>query len=121
MCGRTFRARISYEVAVRSLAKVILPAALLLLGACTHKPKGILSGDTALEMQSSIQMVRANMSEDRREEFDQAIATIIYSARDRRFTQNGDRLTPESIRMLKGLNGLQVIETAKLLRTVSAS
>jgi outer membrane biogenesis lipoprotein LolB len=106
---------------VRSFHRVLLlPAAFLLLAACTQKPRGVLDGDTALEMQSSIQMVRANLNTDRQEEFDQAVATIIYSAKDRRFTQNADRLTPESIRMLKGLNANQVIETAKLLRTVSA-
>jgi hypothetical protein len=30
-------------------------------------------------------------------------------------------LTPQSIKMLKGLNATQVIETAKLLHTVSAT
>jgi hypothetical protein len=99
----------------------MLPAVLLVLAAgCTAKPVTVLGGDTALEMQSSIQTLRADMTPDRQEEFDQAVATIIYSAKDRRLTQSGDRLTPDSIRMLKGLNANQVIETAKLLRTVSA-
>jgi hypothetical protein len=101
--------------------KIIFPVALLLLVGCSSKPISTLRGETALEMQSSIQMVRANLMPDRREAFDRAVATIVFSATDRRFTQNGDRLTPQSIKMLKGLNATQVIETAKLLHTVSAT
>ena len=101
--------------------KTIFQAALLLLAGCASKPITTLRGETALEMQSSIQMVRENMRPDRREVFDRAVATIVFSATDRRFTQNSDRLTPQSIKMLRGLNANQVIETAKLLHTVSGS
>jgi hypothetical protein len=104
-----------------SAYKTILPAALLLLAGCAPKPITTLRGETALEMQSSIQMVRENMQPDRRELFDRAVATIVFSATDRRFTQSNDRLTPQSIKMLRGLNANQVIETAKLLHTVSGS
>ncbi|MBO9577030.1 MAG: hypothetical protein J7494_14965 [Sphingobium sp.] len=100
---------------------IILSIAMLLLAGCTTKAATTLSGETALEMQSSIQMVRANMSPDRREAFDRAVATIVFSATDRRFSRGGDRLTPQSIAMLRGLDANQVIETAKLLRTVSAT
>lgn len=103
------------------LRAIILPAALLLFSGCATKPTTTLSGETALEMQSSIQMVRANISPDRREEFDRAVATIVFSATDRRFSQGGDRLTPQSIGMLRGLTANQVIETAKLLHTVSST
>jgi hypothetical protein len=106
---------------VRIAHEIILSVSLLVLAGCASKPITTLRGDTALEMQSSIQMVRANMMPDRREAFDRAVATIVFSATDRRFTQGGDRLTPQSIKMLRGLNANQVIETAKLLRTVSAT
>ncbi len=105
---------------MRLFQKLLLPAAIFLLAGCAHKQPFVLSGETALEMQSSIQMLRANMTSDRQEEFDQAIATIDYAARERRLAQNGDRLTLESIRTLRGLSVNQVFETAKLLRTVSA-
>jgi hypothetical protein len=106
---------------MRIAHKIVLPISLLLLASCASKPVTTLRGETALEMQSSIQMVRANMLPDRRETFDRAVATIVFSATDRRFTQGSDRLTPQSIKMLRGLNANQVIETAKLLHTVSAS
>lgn len=106
---------------MRIAHEIILSVSLLVLAGCASKPITTLRGDTALEMQSSIQMVRANMMPDRRETFDRAVATIVFSATDRRFTQSGDRLTPQSIKMLRGLNANQVIETAKLLRTVSAT
>ncbi len=106
---------------MRSFQIVLLTAALLGLSACAQKRPTVLSGTNALQMQSSIQLLRANLAPLRQEEFDQAVATIIYSAKDRRLYQSNDRLTPESIRMLKGLNAHQVIETAKLLRTASGA
>jgi hypothetical protein len=105
-------------MSVRAL--VLLPLCALLLAGCAAKKRTVLDGDTALEMQSSILMLSQDLTPQRRQEFDQAIATIIFSANDRRFQQNGDRLTPASIRMLRGRNVGQVIEAAKLLRTVAA-
>lgn len=93
----------------------------LLLVACAARQPTVLEGDTALEMQSSILTLSAELTPYRRQEFDQAIATIIFSATDKRFTQRGDRLTPQSIAMLKGRTVHQVIEDAKLIRTVARS
>ena len=101
-------------------ASFIAAVALLLVG-CTTKHATVLEGDTALEMQSSILTLAADLPASRRQEFDQAIATIIFSATDKRFTQKGDRLTPQSIGMLKGRTVHQVIEDAKLIRTVAGS
>ncbi len=98
----------------------ILAAALLVAG-CATKHATVLEGDTALEMQSSILTLSAGLTPYRRQEFDQAIATIVFSATDKRFTQKGDRLTPQSIAMLRGRTVHQVIEDAKLIRTVAGS
>lgn len=103
---------------VHSLA--VASMSLLLLAGCAPKQKTVLEGETALQMQSSILTLSQNLTPQRRQEFDQAIATIVFSANDRRFQQNGDRLTPESIRMLRGRTVAQVIESAKLLRAVAA-
>ena len=101
-------------------ALLLLPLALALLSGCAMKKRTVLEGETALEMQSSIQMLAQDLTPQRRQEFDQAIATIVFSANDRAFQQRGDRLTPASIRVLRGRNVGQVIEAAKLLRTVAA-
>lgn len=100
---------------------VLAVSAALFLAACATKHPTVLEGDTALEMQSSILTLSADLPAHRRQEFDQAIATIIFSATDKRFTQRGDRLTPQSIAMLKGRTVHQVIEDAKLIRTVAGS
>jgi len=105
---------------VRRFRDVMVPALLLLAG-CEHKTSTVLTGDTALEMQSSIQTLADDLPPERQEEFRQAVATIVFSSTDRRLAQNGDRLTPQSIKTLKGLNVGQVIETAKLLHNVSAN
>ena len=99
----------------------IIPAVALLLAGCATKRPTVLEGETALEMQSSILTLSANLQPERRAEFDRAVATIVFSATDRRFAQNGDRLTPQSINMLKGRTVHQVIEDAKLIRTVTGS
>ncbi len=81
------------RVDVRAFQKFLLPGALLLLAACSAKHPTVLKGDTAFEMQSSIMLLSADLPTDRRNEFDQAIETIIFSATDRRLNENGDRLS----------------------------
>ncbi len=116
-----FGQRCSMRLGVRIARKVIVPAILLILAGCEAKKVTVLEGETALEMQSSIQSVSANLPPERRQEFDQAVATIVFTATDRRLTQRGDRLTPMSISMLKGRTAHQVIEDAKLIRTVTGT
>jgi len=92
----------------------------MLVAACAVKPQTILKGDTAFEMQSSIQRLASDLPPDRRNEFDRAVETIIFSATDRRLNENGDRLSPQVIQKLKGRTVGQVIEDAKLLRAVAS-
>ncbi len=105
---------------MRAFQKLLLPGALLLLAACAAKHPTVLKGDTAFEMQSSILLLAANLPPDRRNEFDRAVETIIFSTTDRRLNENGDRLSPQTIKQLKGRSVAQVIEDAKLLRAVAS-
>ena len=99
------------------LRKMLLPASILLLAGCAAKHATVLSGDNAYEMQSSILTLAENLTPARRAEFNQAVATIVFQATDRRLAYDGDRLTPQSIQLLKGRTVNEVIETAKLIRT----
>ncbi len=105
---------------MRSFQAVLIPAMLLLIAGCAPKQSFVLQGDNSYEMQSSIVMLSSELTPARKEEFEQAIATIVFSAHDRRSAENGERLTQESIKMLKGRTVTQVIESAKLIRTVAA-
>lgn len=101
------------------LATGIVSAALLIAAGCAPKPQTVVSGDTPYEMQSSIVLISSNLTPARKEEFEQAISTVIFAATDRRLAYNGDRLSPQAMKMLRGRSVHQVIEDAKLLRSVA--
>ena len=109
--------RQSKRVAVHLLRKMLLPASVLLLAGCAAKHATVLSGDNAYEMQSSILTLAEKLPPARRDEFNEAVATIVFQATDRRLAYDGDRLTPQAIQMLKGRTVSQVIETAKTIRS----
>ena len=105
---------------MRTASRMSLPVLLLLAGAgCAPKKVTVVSGDTPYEMQSSIVLLSANLSPSRRQEFDQAISTVIFSATDRRLAYDGDRLSPQAMKLLRGRTVHQVIEDAKLLRAAA--
>lgn len=106
---------------MRIAPRMLLPVALLLANGCATKHSVVIEGDTPYEMQSSIVSLAEPLSPSRREEFNQAISTIIFTATDRRLAYNGDRLSPQAIKLLKGRSVHQVIEDAKLIRSVSAT
>ncbi len=101
------------------LRYVLLGGALVLASACGSKTQTVLTGNSTYEMRSSIITLSAGLTPDRRQEFEQAIATIIFAANDRGLVQNGEVLTPAAIGMLKGRTVTQIIENAKLLRTAA--
>jgi hypothetical protein len=93
----------------------------LSLAACSSKPSGVLTGDSAYEMQQSIMITARNLSPERREEFERAVETIMLVTTDRRLSVSEDRLSPQAIQLLKGRTVSQVIENAKLIRSASAT
>ena len=107
---------------MRIFRLIILPSIfMLLLAGCGAKHTAVLSGDSAPEMQASIARLSRNLPSDRREEFERAVETIMLSATDRRLSVAGDRLSPQGMSLLKGRTVGQVIESAKLIRSASAS
>ncbi|MBO9576087.1 MAG: hypothetical protein J7494_10145 [Sphingobium sp.] len=106
---------------MRVAHRLVLPAAILLAAGCSTRHPTVLEGDTPYEMQSSIIGLAEGLSPARKDEFNRAISTIIFTATDRRLAYNGDRLSPQAIRLLKGRSVAQVIEDAKLIRSVSAT
>ncbi|MBO9576086.1 MAG: hypothetical protein J7494_10140 [Sphingobium sp.] len=81
----------------------------------------MLSGESAYEMQTSIMKLAQALPADRRDEFERAVETIMLSTTDRGLSVDGNRLSPQAITLLKGRSVNQVIENAKLIRSVSAS
>lgn len=106
-----------------SIARNILVPALafVLVAGCSSKRSDILSGDNAVEMQTSIMRLARNLPSDRREEFERAIETIMLSTTDRRLSMSENRLSPQAISILKGRTASQVIENAKLIRSASGA
>jgi hypothetical protein len=107
------------EARLSKIKAALLPGLVLLAAGCAQKPPTVVSGDTPYEMQSSIVMLTSNLSPGRKEEFTQAISTVIFSATDRRLAYDGDRLSPQAMKMLRGRSVHQVIEDAKLLRAAA--
>jgi hypothetical protein len=98
-----------------------LPGLALFFLGCSPKPQTILTGNTAYEMHTSIMLVSAELPPVQRDEFNQAIETIILGTTDRSLEVDGNRMTRQAIQSLKGRSVRQVIETAKLLRSASSS
>ncbi len=105
---------------MRAFQKLMLSGALLLLAACAAKHPTVLKGDTGLRdavVDHADGPGPAGRPAQRVRPGDRA---IIFSATDRRLNENGERLSPQVIRQLKGRSVAQVIEDAKLLRAVAS-
>jgi hypothetical protein len=100
---------------------ILLAGLLIAAGGCSSKGPVVLSGESAYEMQTSIMKLAQGLPADRRDEFERAVETIMLSTTDRRLSADGGRLSPQAITLLRGRTVKQVIENAKLIRSVSAS
>jgi hypothetical protein len=101
---------------------ILVPAlGLALLMGCASKRSDVLSGNNAVEMQTSIMRLARNLPSDRRDEFERAVETIMLSTTDRGLSMSEDRLSQQAISQLKGRTAGQVIENAKLIRSASGA
>jgi hypothetical protein len=102
--------------------KALLSAlALTLVVGCAPKKAYVLQGDTAYEMQSSIMFLAQDLPAGRRQEFEQAVETIMLVSTDRRLLAGNERLSPQAMSLLRGRSVSQVIENAKLIRSASGA